>query len=75
MRETGLNFDKRKDYDWIKKETTEGGYAGFYLKCINAADVGIYKKLVDIDKDLGTELSLQLYRCLRWTTRLDIIKV
>ena len=82
MREAGLDFEESKDYDWIEKETYDCGYAEYYLrncwndsKLINEADVEVYKRLVNIDTNLGTELSLQLWRCLCWTTRLDIIKV
>ena len=82
MRETGLDFEESKDYDWIIKETFDYGYAGYYLrncwndsKLINEADVEVYKKLIDIDTTLGTKLHKQLIRCLRQTTRLDIIKV
>ena len=82
LREAGLDFEASKDYDWIKKETIDFGYAGFYLrkcwndsKLKNEADVGVYKTLVDIDTNLGTDLSFQLWLCLRWTTRCDIIKV
>ena len=82
LREAGLEFEELKDYDWIIKETSDDGYAGFYLrncwndsKLINEADAKVYKRLVDIDTNLGTRLSLQLWRSLRWTTRWDIIKV
>ena len=82
LREAGLDFDESKDYNWIKKRTSDYGYAGYYLrncwndsKLINEADVEVYKRLVDIDTNLGTKLSLQLWRCLRWTTRWDILKV
>ena len=82
MREAGLDFEESKDYDWIIKETFDYGYAGYYLrncwndsKLINEADAKVYKRLVDIDTNLGTEFPLQLWRSLRWTTRWDIIKV
>ena len=89
LREAGLDFETWKDYDWIKKETPdyEGyteyeGYADYYLtrswndsKKINEGDAKVYQRLVDIDFKLGTELSLQLFCCLCWTTRWDIIKV
>ena len=82
LREAGLDFEEWKDYDWIKKETEDDGYAEYYLercwnksKMINEADAKVYQRLVDIDTTLGTELSLQLYCCLGWTTRWDIIKV
>ena len=82
MRESGLDFEELKDYDWIKKETSDYGYAGYYLrncwndsKLINEADVEVFKRLVDIDTNLGTELYLQLWTCLCRTSRWDIIKV
>ena len=82
MREAGLNFEERKDYDCIRKEAYDYGFASYYLnKCqkrvlgINEADATVYQRLVDIDSTLGTELSDQLYWCLYYTTRWDIIKV
>ena len=82
MREAGLDFEELKDYDWIIKETSDYGYAGYYLRncwngsrLINEADAKVYKRLVDIDTNLGTVLSDQLLGCLCYTTRWDIIKV
>ena len=82
LREAGLNFEEWKDYYWILEATHDYGYAGYYLhkcendsKMINEADATVYQKLVDIDSTLGTELSDQLFCCLYWTTRWDIIKV
>ena len=82
MREAGLDFEEWKDYNWILEKTKDVGYADYYLvrswnqsKLINEADVEVYERLVDIDKVLGTELSLLLWSCLSWTTRWDIIKV
>ena len=82
LRKAGLDFDELKDYDWIKKETDDEGYADYYLvKCwndsqmINEAKASIYRQLVQIDSVLGTDASEQLSCCLSWTTRWDIIKV
>ena len=81
LRETGLDFEEWKDHDWLKKDSGGvNGYAGWYLrKCVskktNEADATVYQRLVDIDTKLGTEFSVQLYLCLLWTTRWDIIKV
>ena len=82
LREAGLNFEEWKDYDWIKTKAWRLGYADYYLKkcendstMINEADATVYQKLVDIDSTLGTKLSDQLYWCLDYTTRWDIIKV
>ena len=35
----------------------------------------VYTKLVELETRLGTKASEQLYECLRYTTRSDIIKV
>ena len=77
-----MNFEEWKDYYWILEVTKDVGYADYYLvrswnqsKLINEADVKVYQKLVDIDKVLGTKNFLQLFCCLGWTTRWDIIKV
>ena len=83
LRENGLDFEEWKDHDWIKKDSGgKAGYAGYYIrgcvndsKMINEADATIYQRLIDIDTKLGTEFSVQLYLCLLWTTRWNIIKV
>ena len=81
LREAGLDFEIWKDYDWIKKEDYFG-YADYYLgkcqidpKVTNEADATVYQKLIKIDTVLGTDASLQLFGCLYWTDRWDIIKV
>ena len=81
LRETGMDFEEWKNYDWIKETTGDLGYADYYLArsrgsgMINEADATIYKRLVEIDNMLGTEMSRQLLWCLSGTTRWDIIKV
>ena len=81
LRETGLDFEEWKDHDWLKKDSGGvEGYAGCYLrKCVNVkineADAKVYQGLIDIDSKLGTEPSQQLWACLNWTSRWDIIKV
>ena len=82
LRDAGLDFDDGKDYDWIKKNTWYNGYSVYYLekswnesKMVNEADESIYRQLVEIDTALGTSAGTQLFACLSWTTRLDIIKV
>ena len=82
LREARVVFEEWKDYNWIRKETDDVGYADYYLgKCwnetkkINKADASVYRQLVDIDSKLGTDASTQLGCCLHWTTRRDIIEV
>ena len=81
LRDAGLDFDEGLDYDWITNDIY-AGYAEYYLsKCenqsnmANEADASIYRQLVEIDTALGTTAGTQLYCCLGWTTRWDIIKV
>jgi len=68
--EAGLVFD----------ESTR--YADCYLsgcwknsKMVNEADESVYRELVGIDSQLGTDASKQLTCCLISTTRWDLIKV
>ena len=90
LRSAGINFEDWKDVDWLRRQTFDNlsgkskihGYANYYLAhcwngstMANEADVTIYFKLVEIDSGLGTPLSRQLWACLFWTTRWDIIKV
>ena len=81
LRDAGIDFHEGWDYDLI---TDSGwtGYAYFYLvrcwnesRMVNEADESIYRQLVEIDIALGTTAGTQLYGCLSWTTRWDIIKV
>jgi len=81
LRDAGIDFYMSWDYDWITKDIRLAGYAEYYLsECenestmINEADASIYRQLSEIDTALGTTAGTQLYRCLFWTTRWDIIK-
>ena len=64
------------------KEKSVNSYAGLYLyrcnqesKSDGQIDIQLYKRLVELDRKLGTTASEQLLRCLLNTTSLDIIKV
>ena len=78
LRAASIDFEKRKDYDWIKEETNYAGYADYYLSKYDRyseVDAITYRRLVEIDAVHGTDASLQLFRCINKTTRCDIIKV
>ena len=69
------------DYDALRKVGWVG-YAHYYLvKCWNKselrnnADVAIYKQLLEIDAKLGTTQSEQLFGCVFYSLRIDLIKV
>ena len=69
--------------DW--ETIQEYGFAGFaeyYLKecwdqsqLINNADLTLYKQLLKIDAKIGVTQTKQLFECVFWTLRIDIIKV
>ena len=59
-----------------------GGYAHYYLKesyddseLINKAEIEIYKKLLEIDSKLGTAQTEQLFACVMFSLRMDLITV
>ena len=69
------------DHDKVR-ELGYVGYAHYYLqKCWdeselkNKADVAVYKQLLEIDSKLGITQSEQLFKCVFFTVRIDLIKV
>ena len=57
-----------------------GGFAQVYLaECSRendeVMDAPLYKKLIEIDTCMGTSSSMQLFWCLNYTTRKDLITV
>ena len=70
------------EFDVLREKLGYVGYASYYLrKCydeselINKADVKIYNQLIEIDSKLGTTQTEQLLNCVRWSVRMDLIKV
>ena len=62
------------------RELNYVGFAHFYLKqCSEKSndkiDIEVFTELVALDAELGTTASTQLYWCVYYTLRLDIIKV
>ena len=81
FREDGFILEDDVDYDGMRNNGG-AGYASYYLyncwnesEMKNEADVSIHRRLVDIDSKLGTNASLQLFGCIMFTTRWDLIKV
>ena len=61
--------------DWV-------GFAHLYLqrckeklKSDNEIDIQVYTRLVELDSRLGTPAAKQLHCCLRYSLRLELIKV
>ena len=60
--------------DWGE---SDGGFAAYYCyKCKDEQmNVDIFEKLVELDAKLGVTAAAQLYYCLKFTRRPEIIKV
>ena len=70
-----IEIDKTREFGFV-------GYASKYLqecwdesKLKNQADVTVYKQLLEIDSILGTTQSEQLFECVNYSLRMDLIKV
>ena len=69
-------------FDMLREKKGYVGYAHYYLRVCwdkselkNKADVTIYKQLLEIDAKLGTTQSEQLFWCVFYSLRIDLIKV
>ena len=70
------------EYDVIRGQMFVG-YAEYYLKNItyNESDLGnnveieIYKELLEIDSQLGTTQTEQLFKCVFYSVQMDLIRV
>ena len=70
------------EFDENARKNGWAGFAEIYLdRCDRESeldgriDFDVYKKLAEIDTNLGMTASQQLFRCLLKTSRLDIIEV
>ena len=76
-----IDFEQVNEFDENTKKKNFIGYAHVYLwRCngenrTNEIDIDVYKKLVELDSKLGVTFSEQLYKCLYYTSQLDIIEV
>jgi len=73
---------KENNFDVLRTEYDCVGFADYYLNnswdttdLVNKADKKIYKQLLDIDTNLGTTSTEQLFKCVRHSSRMDLIKV
>ena len=69
------DYDEIREYGYV-------GYAHYYLEHCwnkselkNKADVTIYAQLLEIDSKLGTTQTQQLFWCVFYSLRIDLIKV
>ena len=70
------------NFDVLREKHGYVGYANYYLRecwneseLKNKADVAVYKQLLEIDSKLGTTQSEQLFECVFYSLRMDLIKV
>ena len=79
-----IDFEQVNEYESLRKKDYVG-FADVYLKRCEEEfessefnyeiDEKMYTKLVKLDTRLGTTAGEQLFWCLYYTTRLDIIQV
>ena len=76
-----IDFDQVNEFGHLKR-TGFAGFAGIYLKrCDKESksdgeiDIQVYTQLVELDSRLGTTAAEQLFVCVAYTQRLDLIKV
>ena len=76
-----IDFEQVNEYEELRKNNWVG-FTNVYLerckkesKTGDEIDIEIIAKLFELDAKLGTRSSEQLFLCLRYTTRWDIIKV
>ena len=69
-------------FDVLREKRGYVGYASYYIyKCWdeselkNIADVAVYKELLEIDTKLGTTQSEQLFECVFYSVRMNLIQV
>ena len=83
LREAGLVFEESKYYNYNTLRSNDFlGYAELYLwhcnkesKSNDEIDIVVYKTLVELDARLGSTASEQLFKCVLYTSRFDIMKV
>ena len=73
---------KENSYNLLRDEYGFVGFADYYIQncwdeseLVNKADVIIYKQLLEIDTELGTNQSEQLWNCVYNSIRIDLVKV
>ena len=70
------------NFDVLRERHGYVGYAHYYLKksydeseLKYKAEIEIYKNLLEIDSKLGTTSTEQLFKCVSYSVRMDLIKV
>ena len=76
-----INVTENK-FEMLREKLGYVGYANYYLRVCwnkselkNKADVTIYTQMLEIDAKLGTTQTDQLFWCVFYSLRMDLIKV
>ena len=75
------NINETVGYDLIKKNGGVGFAKVYLYRCynktslINEADVGLYQELVQLDSRFGTTQTEQLWGCVQYALKIDLIQV
>ena len=82
IKSLGISIGVTENQFDVLREKKYVGYAEYYLQecddesqLENKADITIYKQLLEIDSKLGATQTEQLFWCVYWTVRMDLIKV
>ena len=82
IKSQGISFPVNENLFDVLREKDFVGYANYNWRGCwdeseskNKADVTIYKQLLEIDSKLGTTQTEQLFECVRFSPRKDLIKV
>ena len=78
----GISMPARENWYDFLRENDMFGYGTYYLiicwdnfELLSKADLTIYKQLREIDAKLGTTQTEQLFECVLFSARFDLIKV
>ena len=82
IQSVGITMPARENWYDFLRENGIFGYGTYYLvtswdnfELISKADPIIYKQIREIDAKLGTTTTEQLFECVLFSVRMDLIKV
>ena len=82
IKSVGISMPYRENWYDFLRENGVFGYGTYYLvtsydnsELLSKADLTIYKQLLEIDAKLGTTPTEQLFECVLFSARMDLVKV
>ena len=76
-----IDFNRVNEFEDYKNLRAPGFAPIYLMRCYEESktdeeiDMNVYTKLLELDARLGTTASEQLFYCVKYTQRLDLIKV